>query len=363
MNDNRKTKKQLIQELEDFRRQIAGHEKSDTEHKRAAEVLRNSEEKYRVLFEGSRHGILAADIENGRLIDANPSICRMFGYLKTELLQLNMSDLHPKDFLDRALSEFKSQIRGEKTLTIALPCLRKDGSVFYADISSALQIIQGQEYAVGFFSDVTDRKRAEVALQQAHDELEQRVTARTEELRQANEELQAEITERKRAEKALKALSIKDDLTGLFNRRGFFAVAEQGLKAAQRMGTEMLLIYGDLDNMKRINDTLGHKEGDQALVAISQILKDTFRESDIIARLGGDEFVVLAMNNLETSAEKLINRFEQVLNDHHLRTKRSYNLSMSLGITCFDPKNPSSIDTLLAEADKIMYENKQKKSR
>ena len=129
------------------------------------------------------------------------------------------------------------------------------------------------------------------------------------------------------------------------------------------MGTEMLLIFGDLDNLKGINDTFGHKEGDQALVDISQILRETFRESDIIARNGGDEFVILAMKSSETSPEKLINRFEQVLDNHHLQTKRSHKLSMTFGIACFDPQNPCSIDPLLAQADKLMYENKQKKGR
>ena len=143
---------------------------------------------------------------------------------------------------------------------------------------------------------------------------------------------------RKKAEEALKTLSLKDDLTGLYNRRGFFTLAEQGLKTAQRMGTEMLLIFGDLDNMKGINDTFGHKEGDQALVDTSQILKETFRESDIIARIGGDEFVILAMNSFETSAEKLINRFEQVLNDHPSPNKTSLYALLSFGIACFDPK-------------------------
>jgi diguanylate cyclase (GGDEF)-like protein len=125
------------------------------------------------------------------------------------------------------------------------------------------------------------------------------------------------------------------------------------------MGKEMLLIFGDLDNLKGINDTFGHKEGDQALVDTSEILKETFRESDIIARIGGDEFVVLAMNSLETSAEKLINRYKQVLKDHYFKTKRAHKHSMSLGIACFDPQNPCSTDALLAQADKFMYETFQ----
>ena len=86
------------------------------------------------------------------------------------------------------------------------------------------------------------------------------------ELRQRVHELEKSEIQRKRAEEALRTLSIKDDLTGLYNRRGFFAMAEQGLKTAHRMGTEMVLIYGDLDNLKEINDTFGHKEGDQALM-------------------------------------------------------------------------------------------------
>jgi diguanylate cyclase (GGDEF)-like protein len=171
----------------------------------------------------------------------------------------------------------------------------------------------------------------------------------------------SDVTERKRAEATLRTLSLKDDLTGLYNRRGFFALAEQGLKTAQRMGKEMLLIYGDLDNLKGINDTFGHQEGDQALIDISHILKETFRESDIIARLGGDEFVILAMNNIENASEILLNRFEKVLNDHDLQRKRPYTLSMSLGMVNFDTQTPYSMDDLLARADKMMYANKQKR--
>jgi diguanylate cyclase (GGDEF)-like protein/PAS domain S-box-containing protein len=171
----------------------------------------------------------------------------------------------------------------------------------------------------------------------------------------------SDITERRRAEEVLKTLSLHDDLTGLYNRRGFFALAEQGIKMAQRMGTEMVLIFGDLDNLKEINDNLGHQEGDQALLDISHILKETFRESDIIARIGGDEFVILGMKSYENLPEKLYSRSEKALNDFHLQGNRSYSLSMSLGMVSFDPQNPCSMDDLLAQADRRMYENKQKR--
>lgn len=219
-----------------------------------------------------------------------------------------------------------------------------------------------------FFSFTMEKVRYKIYGQMETSNLElQKALAKVQEgtsaLAESNRELLVEITERKQAEEALKTLSFIDDLTGLYNRRGFFILAEQGLKAAQRMGTEMLLIFGDLDNLKGINDTFGHKEGDQALVDTSQILRETFRESDIIARIGGDEFVILAMNSFGTSAEKLTQRLKKVLKDNHLQTKPAYTLSLSLGIAFFDPRNPCSIDALLAHADKLMYDNKPQKCR
>ena len=86
-------------------------------------------------------------------------------------------------------------------------------------------------------------------------------------------------------------MSLHDELTGLYNRRGFITLAEQQLKIADRMKTSILLLFGDLDGMKFINDTFGHQEGNQALIDTTNILKDTFRGSDILARVGGDEFL------------------------------------------------------------------------
>jgi len=129
--------------------------------------LRESEEKYRVLFEGSTLGILATDVETHRFLYSNPAICRIFGYLDEEFLRLTIPDLHPKDSVDLVISEFESQMRGEKVISSALPCLRKDGTVFYADISSNSTIINGRKCNVGFFVDVTTRKQAEDAMRES----------------------------------------------------------------------------------------------------------------------------------------------------------------------------------------------------
>ena len=130
------------------------------EHERSEKALKESEEMYRVLFVGSSHGILAADIETKRFVFANPSICHMLGYTENELLDLGIEDIHPKDSLNLVLSELESQLRGEKKLASALPCLRKDGTVFFADVTAELTSIHGRKLTVGFFSDVTERKRA-----------------------------------------------------------------------------------------------------------------------------------------------------------------------------------------------------------
>jgi PAS domain S-box-containing protein len=145
----------------DLEKANIGLRKEITEHKRKDEVLRESEERYRVLFEESTPGILITDIGTGLFIDANSSFCRMFGYSKEELLQLGIEDIHPKDSLDHLMTDIKSQERGEHPISHSIPCLRKDGTVFYADIVGTNTIIHERKCLVGFFMDITERKRAE----------------------------------------------------------------------------------------------------------------------------------------------------------------------------------------------------------
>jgi PAS domain S-box-containing protein len=132
-----------------------------TTRKKVEKALRQSEEMYRVLFEGSPHGILAAEIETKRFIFANPSVCQMLGYSEEEFPQLGVVDIHPKDSLDYVMSEFTYLTQGRKRISSAIPCLRKDGAILYADIACFNTIVQGRRCSVAFFVDVTARKRAE----------------------------------------------------------------------------------------------------------------------------------------------------------------------------------------------------------
>jgi len=128
---------------------------------KAEETLRESELRYRALFQGAAEGILVADIETKEFKYANPAICKMLGYSAEELTKMSVMDIHPKDTLDDVISEFEAQARGEKTLAPSIPCLRKDKRVIYADVNTAKVRIDGKEYNVGFFTDITERKRAE----------------------------------------------------------------------------------------------------------------------------------------------------------------------------------------------------------
>jgi diguanylate cyclase (GGDEF)-like protein len=163
-------------------------------------------------------------------------------------------------------------------------------------------------------------------------------------------------------EEALVALSLVDELTGLHNRRRFFILTEQFLKVAVRTKKSLLLLFIDMDNLKWINDNHGHNEGDQALIELANILKKTFRESDIIARIGGDEFVVLS-ESTDENGEIVLTRLYENIKDHNAERSRYYALSISVGTTQFDPKYPISIDELLSKADALMYAQKRKKSK
>ncbi len=163
-------------------------------------------------------------------------------------------------------------------------------------------------------------------------------------------------------QESLQTLTETDELTGTYNRRGFFTIAEKQREIASRNNLNSSFIFLDIDGLKSINDEHGHKVGDIALVNTAEILKNTFRSSDIIARIGGDEFVVLTIKSLETNIEMLIVRLKENLKAHNIKTNKPYRLSLSYGISHFTPEHACSIDELISKADKEMYEQKKRKS-
>ena len=166
--------------------------------------------------------------------------------------------------------------------------------------------------------------------------------------------------ERHRLQKNLQNLSLLDDLTGLHNRRGFLALAEQHLRMIQRKGAA-LLIYLDLDDLKLINDSYGHLEGNRALIVTSNVLRACFRQSDILARLGGDEFCVLMTDAGQDSAQQVRKRLQQRADFINALSSWNFRLSLSVGIADVPVVHQPSLDQLLRVADTRMYEEKRKK--
>jgi diguanylate cyclase (GGDEF)-like protein len=158
-------------------------------------------------------------------------------------------------------------------------------------------------------------------------------------------------------DREFRSLALIDDLTRLYNRRAFYTLAAQQLKVMRRKAQGLLLFFADVDCLKNINDTYGHREGDLALVRTAGALERTFRNSDILARLGGDEFAVLALEASGQDQDAILRRLESHLQEASAQEPR-YKLSLSTGVARFDPKHSLSLGNLLARADRAMYEQK-----
>jgi len=295
---------------------------------RSREAIRQSEESKRLLLHAAGDGIFGIDT-TGQVTFVNPAARRMLGFSEEDMLGQGVHNLihhSHKDGSNYPLVDcpmYDSYTKAAHRNVTDEVLWRKDGSNFLVEYSSTPIIEDGKNMgAVVTFKDITDRKRME---------------------------------------EEILALSITDQLTGLHNRRGFLSLAAQQLKLAERNKSGMLLFFADLDGLKWINDTLGHEEGDQALIEAATVFKETFRTSDIIARLGGDEYAALAVNITEENSEIFTARLQSLTDTRNNQENRRYRLSISVGCSCYDPEHPCSIEELMASADRLMYEHKQKK--
>ena len=233
---------------------------------------------------------------------------------------------------------------------------------------------QGQIFGtMGISQDITERKRVEQELEAYRAGLEQLVAKRTAELLELNRQLELDIAAREQAQRELavkaeelsrsneilQTLSLLDDLTGLYNREGFLALAEHRLKLADRNREPFSVAFVDLDGLKQVNDTFGHQEGDRALKDTAAVLRECFRDSDILARIGGDEFAVFVT---EADIEDIAARIQQKLAILSSTPGRLYPLSFSMGFVSAASGSETTVEALLQRADALMYEQKRAKS-
>ena len=298
-----------------------------TERRQAEQSLRESREQYKQMVDHASDIIYKTDAD-GRFIFVNPTIIKILQYTERELFDRHYLEIVRPD-LQRAVRRFYTR-----------QLIKKIPNTYYETVALAKD---GGEIWLGQYVQLTSE--------------DDRITG--------FQAIARDITSRKKTEEELRNLSLTDELTGLYNRRGFFALAEHQLKLAlnKRNEKKLLAIYVDLDKLKQINDTFGHEAGSQAIVGAANVLKHSFRQSDIVARLGGDEFVVLAIEAEEENTAMMVSRLEKNLNIYNERRAQPYELSLSLGISRYDAKVDSGIETLINRADQEMYKQKNNKNR
>ena len=151
-----------------------------TMQKAAEEALRESEQRYRAIFESAAEGILIADIETKKFLFANPAVSAMLGYSEGELLNMGIQDIHPPEDMPRNIARFEAAATGKTKVILDIPCVRKDGTIVFVDINTGMMLLDGREYLIGLFTDVTERRQAERAVKfQAMllDQIDDQVTA------------------------------------------------------------------------------------------------------------------------------------------------------------------------------------------
>lgn len=296
-----------------------------TARKRTEASLRESQERLHALYIGAPDGILMAGVENYQFEDANPKICAMLGYGREELLTLRVNELHPPSALSRVVDFYQRAAQQEVTLAQEIPVLRKDGTIFSADISIAHVGINGKNYFAGFFRDVTERRRAK---------------------------------------EQIEYMAYHDQLTGLPNRSLFLDRLTQALTASKRRNCFGAIMFVDLDQFKRINDVHGHFIGDEVLKNVARRVRHFLRQGDTVARFGGDEFVILLPElscderNTVAMALAIGEKIRASLEQPARIDGQDYLASASIGIAVF-PKCGENVEDLIREADIAMYRAKE----
>jgi two-component system cell cycle response regulator len=289
------------------------------------------------------------------LIEDNPADCRIIQELVANVKSSNL-DLIFASRLSDGLERIKTEVIDAILLDLSLP--DSQGLKTFSLLRS-----RAQNIPILLLTGLPDEELAIQAVREGaqdylvKDQVDGNLLVRAVNYAIERQRLVAQL---EKAREEAQRLTLIDDLTGLYNRRGFFTLSEQQWKLADRKNRKLVLLYCDLDNLKSINDNYGHLMGDQALIMIAQLLKSTFRESDIIARMGGDEFAILAIE-AETNGEKMISRLNEKLDELSESEDFHLPLSLSSGYAHYDPEHPRSIEDILGEADSQMYDQKEQR--
>ena len=295
----------------------------------AHRAVRESEERFRLMIENSSDVITVVD-SAGTITYAGPSAARILAYPDADLIGKNALDFLHRDDRRPFLDHFEKAFSSEGELSpISFRFRHRDGRWIHMEGKGRI---------------VRESSGRKICILNSHD-----------------------VTHRVELERHLRTQSMRDELTGLHNRRSFVAVFDQQLKLAERAKKRAVeLLFIDLDEFKWINDHLGHKEGDRVLIAAAKILSQTFRQADLVARLGGDEFVVFLTDDGEdadATVRRLKERLFAAVDEWNRAEARPYTLSMSVGVVHHELGRRVSVEQLLSRADALMYEHKRERKK
>jgi diguanylate cyclase (GGDEF)-like protein/PAS domain S-box-containing protein len=299
--------------------------KANTEN---VQKIKTSELRYRRLFEAAQDGILILDAETGAITDVNPFLIKMLGYSREEFVQKKLWEVGAFKDIEASKDAFQALQQNEYIRYKDLPLRAKDGLLIQVEFVSNVYLVGGKKVIQCNIRDITERKQAQDALL--------------------------------KSEALLREQSVRDHLTGLFNRRYMEETLERELLRASRKHLSLGVIMLDVDDFKRFNDTRGHAAGDAILRELGNLLRGHIRGEDIPSRYGGDEFLIVlpdASRAVTCGRAKLICEYAK---QFHLQFEGQIleAVTISVGIAVF-PEDGSTSAAILKAADDALYRAKR----
>ncbi len=289
--------------------------------------LKDSELRYRRLFEAAQDGILIMDAETGAITDVNPFLVNLLGYTREEFLEKRFWEAGAFKDIEASRDTFKALQENEYIRYDDLSLQSKDGKLIQVEFVSNVYPVDNEKAIQCNVRDISERKRAEDALLKSEAELREQ--------------------------------SVRDHLTGLFNRRYMEETLERELLRASRKRLSLGVIMLDVDHFKRFNDTYGHATGDAVLRELGSLLLRHIRGEDIACRYGGDEFIIIlpdASRDVAGRRAEMIYEYAKQLN-LQLNGQAYEALTLSLGVAAFSENGATSADIMKA-ADEALYRAK-----
>jgi len=309
--------------LEDqVRRRTEELESAFRENERMHRALRESESRFRGLVNQSLVGIIT--IEDGRCTYANPKLAEMFGYSVEEVLHLTVRDIATESESQRIAEQMQRRLRGEvDRADFVFQGLRKDGTAIDVEAHSSVMETGGKSALISLMIDITERTRAEREVLALQDQLREQ--------------------------------AIHDPLTGLYNRLPLNEFFDRELRMAERNRQSISTVMADLDHFKAVNDTYGHQAGDEILREFGNLIRQSYRASDIYCRYGGEEFLILLPDmTLEKACKRTEHLREALAATPVVYGDSQIHVTASFGVAAF-PQNGRTREELIAAADQALY--------